>query len=51
LSVFSANFNHPVTWEDLLGFDLVAFLLRQLKCAHLVPAKAPLPEEAIFNQN
>jgi hypothetical protein len=21
-----------------------------LKCAHLVPAKAPLPEEAIFNQ-
>jgi hypothetical protein len=25
--------------------------LRKLKCAHLVPAKAPLPEEAIFNQN
>jgi hypothetical protein len=24
---------------------------QQLKCAHLVPAKAPLPEEAIFNQN
>jgi hypothetical protein len=22
-----------------------------LKCAHLVPAKVPLPEEAIFNQN
>jgi hypothetical protein len=22
-----------------------------LKCAHLVPAKAPLPEEAVFNQN
>jgi hypothetical protein len=22
----------------------------QLKCAHLVPTKAPLPEEAIFNQ-
>jgi hypothetical protein len=22
----------------------------QLKCAHLVPPKAPLPEEAIFNQ-
>jgi hypothetical protein len=21
-----------------------------LKCAHLVPTKAPLPEEAIFNQ-
>jgi hypothetical protein len=26
-------------------------LLQQLKCAHLVPAKAPHPEEAIFNQN
>jgi hypothetical protein len=23
----------------------------QLKCAHLVPAKALLPEEAIFNRN
>jgi uncharacterized low-complexity protein len=23
----------------------------QLKCAYLVPAKAPLPEEAIFNRN
>jgi hypothetical protein len=23
----------------------------QLRCAHLVPAKAPLPEEAIFNRN
>jgi hypothetical protein len=23
----------------------------QLKCTHLVPAKAPLPEEPIFNQN
>jgi hypothetical protein len=23
----------------------------QLKCIHLIPAKAPLPEEAIFNQN
>jgi hypothetical protein len=23
----------------------------QLRCAHLVPAKAPLPEEAFFNQN
>jgi hypothetical protein len=22
-----------------------------LKCAHLITAKAPLPEEAIFNQN
>jgi hypothetical protein len=25
-------------------------LFSKLKCAHLVPAKAPLPEEAIFNQ-
>jgi hypothetical protein len=25
-------------------------LSSQLKCAHLVPAKAPLPKEAIFNQ-
>jgi hypothetical protein len=25
-------------------------LLLQLKCAHLVPAKAPHPEETIFNQ-
>jgi hypothetical protein len=23
----------------------------QLKCAYLIPAKAPLPEEAIFNRN
>jgi hypothetical protein len=27
------------------------FLSSQLKCAHLIPAKTPLPEEAIFNQN
>jgi hypothetical protein len=27
------------------------FLSSQLKCAHLVPAKAPLPEAVIFNQN
>jgi hypothetical protein len=40
-----------LSWEDLLEFDLGAFLLPQLKCAHLVPAKAPLPEEVIFNQN
>jgi hypothetical protein len=40
-----------LSWEDLLIFDLGVFLLQQLKCAHLVPAKAPLPEEAIFNQN
>jgi hypothetical protein len=40
-----------LSWNDLLGFDLDAFLLWQLKCGHLLPAKAPLPEEAIFNQN
>jgi hypothetical protein len=40
-----------LSWDDLLGFDLGAFLLRQVKCAHLVSAMAPLPEEAIFNQN
>jgi hypothetical protein len=50
-SVFSASFTCLLSWEDLLGFDLGAFLLRQLKCAHLVPAKAPLSVEAIFNQN
>jgi hypothetical protein len=27
------------------------FLSSQLKCAHLIPAKALLPEEAIFNKN
>jgi hypothetical protein len=26
-------------------------LLLLLKCTHLIPAKVPLPEEAIFNQN
>jgi hypothetical protein len=51
LFVFSASFIRPLSWKDLLGFDLGVFLLRQLKCAHLVPAKVPLPEEAIFNQN
>jgi hypothetical protein len=40
-----------LSWDDLLIFDLDVFLSRQLKCALLVPAKAPLPEEAIFNQN
>jgi hypothetical protein len=49
LSVFSASFIRPLSWDDLLGFDLDAFLLRQLKCAHLVSAKTPFPEEAIFN--
>jgi hypothetical protein len=51
LSVFSASFTCLLSWEDLLGSDLGAFLSRQWKCAHLVPTKAPLPEEAIFNQN
>jgi hypothetical protein len=40
---------------DLLGvllrWTFYAFLLLQLKCAYLVPAKAPLPEEVIFNRN
>jgi hypothetical protein len=31
--------------------ELHAFFSLQLKCAHLVLAKAPLPEEAIFNRN
>jgi hypothetical protein len=51
LSVFLASFTCLLSWEDLLGFDLGASLLWQLKCAHFVPAKAPLLEEAIFNQN
>jgi hypothetical protein len=51
LSVFSASFICLLLWEYLLGFDLGAILLLHLKCAHLIPAKAPLPEEAIFNQN
>jgi hypothetical protein len=34
---------------DLLRVDLRVFLSSQLKCAHLVPTKAPLQEEAIFN--
>jgi hypothetical protein len=31
--------------------DSSVVLLLQLRCAHLVLAKAPLPEEAIFNRN
>jgi hypothetical protein len=31
--------------------DFSAFLSLQLKCTHLIPAKAPLPEVAIFNHN
>jgi hypothetical protein len=50
LFIFSASFIRPLSWNDLLKVDLSVFLLLQLKCAHLVPAKAPLPEEAIFNQ-
>jgi hypothetical protein len=34
---------------DLLGGLLLRWL--HMKCTHLVPAKAPLPEEAIFNRN
>jgi hypothetical protein len=51
LSAFLASFIRPLSWNDLLGIDLGVFLSLQLKCAHLVPAKAPLPKEAIFNQN
>jgi hypothetical protein len=46
LSIFLASFIRPLSWKELLGFDLGASLLWQLKCS---PAKAPLPEEAIFN--
>jgi hypothetical protein len=49
MSVFSTSFICPLSWNDLLGIDLGVFLSLQLKCAHLVPSKAPLPEEAIFN--
>jgi hypothetical protein len=49
LSVFSASLIRLLSWEGILRFDLSAFLLLQLKCAYLVRAKAPLPEEAIFN--
>jgi hypothetical protein len=51
LSIFSASFIRPLSWNDLLGVDLGRSLSLQLKCTHLFPAKAPLPEEAIFNQN
>jgi hypothetical protein len=40
----------PLSWNDLPEVDLWVFLFLQLKCAHLVLAKAPLSEEAIFNQ-
>jgi hypothetical protein len=39
----------PSLWNDVLKANLGVFLSLQLKCAHLVPAKAPLSEEAIFN--
>jgi hypothetical protein len=40
----------PSLWNDVLEANLGAFLSLQLKCAHLVPAKVPLTEEANFNQ-
>jgi hypothetical protein len=40
----------PSLWNDVLEANLGVFLSLQLKCAHLVPAKVPLLEEAIFNQ-
>jgi hypothetical protein len=33
------------------GYYLARSMFLQLKCVHLVPAKAPLPEESIFNRN
>jgi hypothetical protein len=39
----------PSSWNDVLETNLGVSLSLQLKCAHLVPAKAPLSEEAIFN--
>jgi hypothetical protein len=35
----------------LLRLTLSAVLSLQLLCAYLLPAKAPLPEEVIFNRN
>jgi hypothetical protein len=43
-------FTRPSPWNDVLEANLGAFSSLQLKCAHLVPPKAPLPEEAILNQ-
>jgi hypothetical protein len=51
LSIFPTRFIRPLSWNDLLGVDLGVSLSLQLKCAHLVLTKAPLPEEAIFNLN
>jgi hypothetical protein len=39
-----------LSWNGLPEVDLGVFLSLQLKCAHLVSAKAPLQEEVIFNQ-
>jgi hypothetical protein len=33
----------PSPWNDVLEANLGVFLSLSLKCAHLVPAKAPLP--------
>jgi hypothetical protein len=40
----------PSPWNDVLEANLAVFLSLLLKCTHLIPAKVPLPEEAIFNQ-
>jgi hypothetical protein len=40
-----------LSWNDLLGVDLGVLLSSQLKCTHLIPAKVPLLEEVIFNEN
>jgi hypothetical protein len=51
LSIFSASSIRLLSWKDLFWFDPGAFLSLQLKCAHLVPTKAPLSKEAIFYHN
>jgi hypothetical protein len=48
LGFFGSKSASPELTDDCC---FVCSLFSQLKCAHLVPAKAPLQEEAIFNQN
>jgi hypothetical protein len=55
LFVFSACCIWSLSWcrssrSSSSPTNLRTFLLSQLKCTHLVPAKVPLPEEVIFNQ-
>jgi hypothetical protein len=46
---FREVYIQPSLWNDVLKANLGVFLSLQLKCAHLIPAKVPLSEEAIFN--